>query len=188
MLKRNLSVAVIALASVTGGLVASPTIVGAQAGRAPYAATAAHSTKQVAFSGHYTGTVALLIDNGSLTISAVKGKGTATLVGLSSVQGNGLGSASAQCDPFSGVGGLVGKTGEIKVSVASATSQGCSSGESGPVTITFHGVAKVTGGTGKALGVTGSFKFSGSVNLKGTSGRQTGTFSATLTGKLSEKG
>jgi hypothetical protein len=142
------------------------------------------ASKKVAFSGYYTGTVTLLINNGSVTISSVKGKGTGTLVGASSVAGRGSASASAQCDPFGGLGSIVGKTGTIKLSVTSSSSQGCSSGESGPVTITFHGAAKVTGGTGKASGATGTLKFNGSTKLGGTSGRQNGSFSASITGQL----
>ena len=142
------------------------------------------ASKKVAFSGHYSGTVDLLINNGSVTISSVRGKGTATLVGASSILGTGSASASAQCDPFGGLGSISGKTGTIKLSVASSTSQGCSSGESGPVTITFHGTAKATGGTGEASGATGTLKFNGTTKLGGTSGRQNGSFSATISGEL----
>jgi len=156
---------------------------------APLAAQARHAagTKQVAFSGHYTGLASLLINNGAVTISSVKGKGSATLVGASSLGGKGSASASAQCDPFGGLGSISGAKGKIDISVASSTSRGCSSGESGPVTVSFHGIAKATGGTGDAAGAAGSLKFSGTLKLGGTSGHQSGSFSATLTGKLTIK-
>jgi len=152
----------------------------------PVFASTATKTKTVAFSGKYAGTATLLINNSSVTISSITGTGTATpsLLGASAVSGSGSGAASAQCDPFGGKGSITGKSSKITFTVTSSTSQGCSSGQSGPVTVTFKGVAKATGGSGKAKGATGSLKFSGSLNLGGTSGTQSGHYSVTLSGKL----
>ena len=144
-------------------------------------------TERVAFTGHYTGTASLLINNSKVTISAIHGKGTGTLVGASSVVGNGSGSAAAQCDPFGGTGSITGAGAKIALIVTQSTAQGCSSGQSGPVTVTFHGVAKATGGTGKAKGAAGTLKFNGTLKLGSTSGSQNGPFSVTLTGKLTVK-
>ena len=63
-------------------------------------------------------------------------------------------------------------------------SSGCSSGESGPVTVTFNGLAVATGGSGTAKGATGSLKFNGTLKLAGTSGSQNGPYTVALTGKL----
>ena len=41
-------------------------------------ASAITGTKIVAFSGHYTGTASLIIDNGSVKISSISGNGTGT--------------------------------------------------------------------------------------------------------------
>lgn len=142
--------------------------------------------KTVAFVGHYTGTAALLINNGTATISSVTGKGTGTalLAGPSTISGNGSAQASALCDPFGGKGAITGKVGTIHFVVSSSSAQGCSSGQSGPVKVTFKGVAKATGGTGKDKGAKGNLSFSGSMNLANTSGSQSGSFTVTLHGKL----
>jgi hypothetical protein len=144
--------------------------------------------KTVAFSGHYKGTVSLLIDNGSVQISSVKGTGTGTLVGSSSVAGSGKASASAQCDPFTGTGSIGGKAAKIFFKVTQSKSTGCSTGESGPVTVTFNGVAVATGGTGAARGASGSLAFKGTLKLAGTSGSQNGPYTVSLSGKLAVKG
>jgi len=154
----------------------------------PLSAYAGGKGKVVSFSGHYSGDTSLLINNGVATISAVHGKGSGTLVGASTVTGSGGASASALCDPFEGTGAIIGKQAKIDLTVLKSTSQGCSSGQSGPVTVTISGTARATGGTGKAAGASGMLKFTGSVNLKDTSGSQTGTFSVTFSGKLSVKG
>ena len=154
----------------------------------PLTAFAGGKVKVVSFTARYSGDTSLLINNGVATISAVRGKGTGTLVGVSTVTGSGKASASAQCDPFEGTGVFTGKQAKIDVTVLKSTSQGCSSGTSGPVTVTISGTAKATGGTGKAAGASGVLKFTGLVNLKDTSGSQAGTFKVTFSGKLSIKG
>jgi hypothetical protein len=149
--------------------------------------TRQHAAKTVSFVGRYSGNAALLIDNGSVTISSVTGTGTGTLVGTSSVAGSGSASAAAQCDPFSGTGTISGAAATIRFRVSSSTAQGCSSGESGPITVTFHGAAKAIGGTGRAKGATGTLRFNGKLQLGGTSGSQTGTYTVKLTGALTVK-
>lgn len=152
----------------------------------PPSAIAAARPRTVAFAGRYNGTAALLINNGTATISAVQGSGTgtATLVGKSTIKGSGSASASALCDPFAGKGAIIGTGGTINFTVANSTSKGCSSGESGPVTVSFKGIAKATGGTGKDKGASGSLVFKGTLKLGGTSGSQSGSFTVTLHGRL----
>jgi len=150
----------------------------------PASAAPRPASRSVSFRGSYKGNASLLIDNGAVTISSVSGTGSGSLVGSSSVSGSGTASAAAQCDPFSGTGSISGGSATIRFSVASSTAQGCSSGESGPITVTFHGTAKAVGGSGKAAGARGSLSFKGTLNLGGTSGSQTGSFTVTLTGKL----
>lgn len=167
---------VLASVALCAGVFATPAVASASAGKA------------VAFTGHYTGKAALLISNGEVTISSIKGTGKGTLVGASSVLGSGAASAAAQCDPFTGTGSITGTGGKISLVVTKSTAtQGCSNGESPPVIVTFQGVAKATGGTGKTKDASGSLKFNGTLKLGGTSGAQTGSFSVTLTGKLSVK-
>ena len=119
----------------------------------------------MSFSGRYQGNAALLIDNGNVTISSVTGKGKGTLVGASTITGKGSSSSSAQCDPFTGTGSITGAAAKLNLKVVESKSSGCSSGESGPVTVTFTGLAQVTGGTAKASGASGSLKFNGTLKL-----------------------
>jgi hypothetical protein len=144
--------------------------------------------KAVSFSGRYQGNASLLIDNGVVTISSVTGKGTGTLVGASTISGKGSSSSSAQCDPFTGTGTIAGAAAKLSLKVVESKSSGCSSGESGPVTVTFTGLAQVTGGTAKAQGASGSLKFNGTLKLGGTSGSQNGAYTVVLSGKLALKG
>ena len=145
--------------------------------------------KTVSFSGHYTGTASLLIDNGAVTISSVSGSGTGTpsIIGASKISGRGSGTASALCDPFGGSGTMTGSKAKMTFTVTRSSAKGCASAESGPVTVTFSGTGKVTGGTGKAAGASGTLHFGGSMKLGGTSGSQSGSFTATVSGKLTVK-
>lgn len=149
---------------------------------------AAAGKKTVSFVGHYHGTAALLINNGTVTISSVAGTGSGTLLGASTVKGTGSAGASAQCDPFTGTGSLSSPAGKINMTVVQSKSSGCSSGESGPVTVTFTGVAVAKGGSGVGAGASGSLKFKGTLKLTSTSGSQNGPYTVTLTGKLTVKG
>ena len=165
------------------GLLAATLVAGVALCLAP--ATAHAGTKTVPFLGNYKGDASMLIDNGAVTISSVSGKGSGNLVGASTLTGKGSASASAQCDPFEGSGAISGKSAKLDITVLKSSAQGCSSGESGPVTVTLSGSAQVTGGSGKAAGAHGTLAFKGTLDLKGTSGSQTGTFAVKLTGKLS---
>jgi len=113
-----------------------------------------------------------------------------SLFGASKASGNGSApkGSSSLCDPFGGKGSITGGANKITfVVIKSGSQQGCSSGESGAVTITFHGVAKASGGSGKGNGATGSLKFKGTLHLGGTSGTQSGNFTVSLSGKLTVK-
>lgn len=151
----------------------------------PSSGSAATSSKVVSFKGSYSGTATVLIDNSSVTIQSVKGKGSASVVGAGSLSGTGDGTGSSgQCVSFTGPGTIKGANGTIKFTVNPAKSQGCSSGQSGPVTVTVNGIAKVTGGTGKAKGAKGNLSFKGTLKLNDTTGSQSGAFSGSVSGKL----
>jgi hypothetical protein len=151
----------------------------------PTPTSAAAATKVVSFKATYSGTASLLIDNSTIKILSVKGKGSAALVGAGTISGTGNATgASGLCVPFTGKGTIRGSTGTIKFSVNTTKSQGCSSGQSGPVTVTVTGVAKITSGSGRAKGAQGHLKFKGTLKLNDTTGSQSGAFSGTLSGKL----
>jgi hypothetical protein len=78
----------------------------------------------------------------------------------------------------------VGAAAKIDLTVTQSKSTGCSSGESGPVSVAFHGVAVATGGTGATAGAKGTLKFSGTLKIGGTSGSQNGPYTVTLSGTL----
>lgn len=150
--------------------------------------SASPAAKSVSFKASFSGTASVLIDNSNVTIQSVTGTGKASLLGTSTVTGKGNGTgANGQCVPFTGKGLMKSSAGSIKFTVVSAKSQGCSSGQSGPVTVTVNGQAKVSGGTGKTSGAKGTLKFKGTLNLKDTTGSQSGEFSGTLSGKLTVK-
>ena len=162
---------------------ASMTVVGFIAGPAFPAGAATSSVKvaakTVAFSASFSGKASLLIENSKVTISSISGSGKNSLFGKSKVSGSGSApkSSSSLCDPFGGKGTIAGGANKITFIVTQSSSQqGCSNGDSGPVTVTFHGVTKATGGTGTAKGASGSLKFSGTLHLGGTSGSQSGSF------------
>lgn len=153
-------------------------------------AMASVSAKTVTFSASFSGKASLLISNNKVTISSIAGSGKNSLFGSSSVSGSGSApkSGSSLCDPFGGKGSIAKGANKISfVVIQSSAQKGCSSGESGAVTITFSGTTKATGGTGKANGASGSLKFSGTLKLGGTSGSQSGSFSVRLSGKLTVK-
>jgi hypothetical protein len=150
--------------------------------------SAAPTTKKITFSSKYTGKASLLINNGQATISSVTGLGKNSLFGASKVNGSGSAEASQQCDPFGGKGSIAGGASKIMFTVTrSSSQQGCANSESGPVTVTFSGVAVATGGVGAASGASGSLKFKGTLKLGGTSGSQDGSFTVALSGTLTVK-
>lgn len=153
-------------------------------------------TKRVAFKGTYKGTIAMLMvgpsgqSATSVTVTSIRGKGTGTYVGASTVTASGSASASNQCDELVGVGNITGSGSKLLLKVVtSASSQGCAGATSTPTSVSVKGVAKVTGGSGKFKGVSGTLSFKGSFNVKSnTSGSsESDAFSATLTGTLTIK-
>jgi hypothetical protein len=153
-------------------------------------------TKKVAFKGTYKGTIALLMvgpagqSASSVTVSSLKGTGTGTDLGSSTVTATGSAPAANQCDELMGAGNITGSGSKLLLKVVtSAASQGCAAGTSTPTSVSVKGVAKVTGGTGKFKGVSGTLSFKGSFNVtSNTSGSsESDSFSATLTGTLTIK-
>jgi len=150
---------------------------------------------KVAFKGSYHGTIKLLWSSSAATGTIASGRGTATLLGASSMSGSGTGADTAYSDPFSGTGFLKSAKGSLKLSIIKTKSSanapdGTQSGpQSPPATITVIGVAKVLTGTGVYKGVSGTLKFNGSFSVSnstaGTS--ESDSFTATLTGTLSIK-
>ena len=139
-------------------------------------ATAGTSLKPVAFTAKYSGTASAKVSDQVADISA-NGTGTGTLLGTSTITGQGKGDASAQpCVPFTGPGSMVGAKGTKLLFTVIAGSQGC--GDEGGHVFSVSGKAKVTGGSGKLAKARGTLKFTGVFD------RDQGTFSVKFSGKL----
>jgi hypothetical protein len=153
-------------------------------------------TKKVVFKGTYKGTISLLMvgpsgqSASSVTVSSLHGTGRGTDLGTSTVTATGSAPAANQCDELMGAGSISGSGSKLLLKVVtSSSSQGCAAGTSTPTSVSVKGVAKVTGGTGKFKGVSGTLSFKGSFNVSSnTSGSsESDAFTATLTGTLKIK-
>lgn len=159
-----------------------------------HAVALSHVVKKVKFVGHYTGKLGLLmVGTGtsatSVKVTSIKGTGTGTLLGKSTVSGTGSAPATAQNDPITGKGVLSGGGSKLMLTAVTSKSEGYAAGQSTPTSVTVSGTAKVTSGTGKYKGATGNLTFKGSFSVQsnnsGTS--ESDAFTATLTGTLTIK-
>ena len=156
---------------------------------AAHAASVSHAVKvtKVTFKGTYKGTIAMLWDANTVSATSVKGTGTGTLLGRSSVVGKGTASTSSTCDPLWGSGSITGGGSKLLLKVVSSSAtKACAAAESAPTTVTVTGVAKITGGVGKYKGASGTLKIKGSFQIQSnTAGsHETDTFTATLSGVI----
>jgi len=149
--------------------------------------TTSPATKSVVFSASYSGTFTLLIVNnstsGSATVTSLSGAGTGADLGLSALSGAGQVPTTATNTGFSfnGSGTLSGSGNSLALLVVSSSA----TVPDGAGTATLSGVAKITGGTGKFAGATGSLKFSGTFNVANIdTGTQTPSFASTLSGTI----
>ncbi len=150
--------------------------------------TTTPTSNNVSFKGSYSGTFTVLIVNnnstsGSATVTSLNGSGTGTDLGSSTLSGSGQVPTTATNSGFSftGSGSLSGSGSTLTVVVVSSSANV----PDGAGTGTLSGVAKITGGTGKFAGASGSLQFSGSFNLTGIgSGTQTPSFTSSLSGTI----
>ncbi|MGZ8693288.1 MAG: hypothetical protein ACXWZT_11230 [Gaiellaceae bacterium] len=130
------------------------------------------------FNGRYTGTTTEKV-NGQKITAVARGKGTATLIGKSTITGTVVATTSSDqpCAPFTGPGVIAGKVGKLKVTVV-PTSRGCAAGEDDRDNISLAGTVKVRGGTLKFRTAHGTLRFTGHYN------RASGAFNVKLKGTL----
>ncbi|HUX03957.1 MAG TPA: fibronectin type III domain-containing protein [Acidimicrobiales bacterium] len=157
------------------------------AGPATTRPTTTTTSTGVAFSGTYHGTMKVLIVNSgssaSATISGIQGTGTSSVLGASTLNASGQVPSTATNSNFSftGVGTISSSQGSLALEVVSSSANA----PEGAGTVTLHGTAKVTQGTGKFAGASGTLKFSGSFDITGVdSGTQTPSFTGTISGTL----
>lgn len=135
----------------------------------------------VRFTASYAGKATVKVTDDVATIAA-DGRGTATILGASTVSGKGLADASKRpCVPFTGTGAMTAKSGPatLRFTVVPG-STGCGDEEGSVFSIT--GRAKITGGTGAMATATGSLK------LTGVYDRGAGTFSVKFSGLVTRGG
>jgi hypothetical protein len=151
-------------------------------------AAGADSAKSVAINGNYSGTVSLLWGDTYVQVTSVKATGTGTVADLGEFVGSGAAAPSSQCDTFDGSATLGTGTDTLKVAFDSSA-KGCAEDDSAPTKITFSGNAVVKSGTGKYAGATGTFKVSGSFNIKTISAgsKESAPFTMTASGSVTLK-
>lgn len=155
-----------------GGLVS---VVGALAVAGTFAGTAFGS--KVTFNAKYAGHVTEKVD-GQTVVASPSGKGKGTLIGTSRLTGKVTGTtANPPCTPLNGPGTLSGAKGKLKLTLLS-NSQACAASQEQQNNISFHGSAKVTGGTGKFRGWKGTLRYTGHYD------RASGEFNVRLFGSL----
>ena len=193
--RKFLAIGTVGAVSVLGSGVATGATNASPSGTS-HAATA-HAVKitKVAFKGTYKGTMKFLWSSSTVAATIVSGRGTGTYMAGGTMTGHGTGADTAYSDPFSGTGVLSGAGSRLMISVIKTSSSasvadGTQSGpQSPPASVTIIGKAKVTGGTGKFKGASGTLKFSGSFsvtnNTAGTT--ESDSFTATLSGTLTVK-
>lgn len=138
------------------------------------------AAKASAFSGTYTGKIALLWSDSSVKATSVTGTGTGNVLGLTDLSGSGSSAPTDQCAVIFASGVLSGNGNTLKVSF-NPSSKGCADDSAAPTNVNISGIALVTGGTGKYVGATGNLKFLGSFGIKSTAAGSSESTSFTLT-------
>ena len=152
--------------------------------------TASTKAGSVAFQGTYKGKISIVFgDNNLIQVTKVDGTGTGNVSGLSDMSGTASAAPANLCDNFSGKGVISGGGNTLSLAFDSS-SQGCADSDSAPATVTIKGSAKITGGTGKYAGATGTLTVKGTfdINSKGIVGStEASTFSMDLSGNIATK-
>ncbi len=152
----------------------------------------AATTKKLSFSGTYNGTVKILWSSTGAS-GTMSGSGKGTTLGAGSMSAKGATksfSTSSSSDPLSGTAVLKGAGGSISVSalsVMASTTSSAAPTSAAPDPVTISGTVKVTKGTGKFAGATGTLSVHATFTVNTTTGNESQTFNATLKGSLSVK-
>ncbi|MEI8119733.1 MAG: hypothetical protein WCG68_02490 [Actinomycetes bacterium] len=153
-------------------------------------ATTATKAGSVAFAGTYKGKISLLFGDGNLIqVTKVDGTGTGNVSGLTGMSGTASAVPANLCDNFDGKGVISGGGNSLNLTFDSS-SQGCADSDSAPATITIKGSAKITGGTGKYAGASGTLIVKGTfdINSKGiVNSTESTSFTLDLSGNIATK-
>jgi hypothetical protein len=150
------------------------------------------TTKKLSFTGTYHGTVKMLWGTTGVSGSmAATGKGTTLGTGsLSATGATKSFSTSSSSDPLKGTALLKGTGGSLTVTAVNVTATTTSSAaptSAAPDPVTISGTVKVTKGTGKFAGATGTLSVHATFTVNTTTGNESQSFTATLKGSLSIK-
>jgi hypothetical protein len=105
------------------------------------------------------------------------------------MSGSASSAPSNLCDNFDGKGVITGGGNSLNLTFDSS-SQGCADSDSAPATITIKGSAKITGGTGKYAGASGTLTVKGTfdINSKGiVNSSESTSFTLDLSGNIITK-
>jgi hypothetical protein len=128
---------------------------------------AATASAPVAINATYKGKMSALWSESSIDAS-VTGTSSSNNGGLSDLTG--AGSYASQegdkCITLAGEATLKGGSDSLKLEFVTPKSTACGKDADGPTTVEINGLAKITGGTGKYAGATGTLKVDGSFASK----------------------
>ena len=152
----------------------------------------AATSKKLSFTGTYNGKVKILWGTTGVT-GSMAGTGKGTTLGTGTLSASGATKSfytSSSADPLSGTAVLKGAGGSLTVSAVNVTASTTSSAaptSSAPDPVTISGTVKVTKGTGKFAGATGTLSVHATFTVNATPGTESQSFNATLKGSLSLK-
>ncbi len=149
---------------------------------------ASSSSKSLTINATYSGKIAMLWTDSSVSTTSVTATGTGTTLGLTQLTGSGSSSPSSQCDSINGTGTISDGTNTLKATFDPAA-QGCAKESAAPTTVAISGNVIITGGTGKYAGATGTLKFTGSFPVASTAAgaNETGALTFTVSGTFNTK-
>ena len=146
------------------------------------------TSKSFTLNATYTGKIAMLWTDSSVSATSVTATGSGTTLGLTQLTGKGSSSPSSQCDSINGVGTISDGTNTLTANF-DPSAQGCAKAGAAPTTVSITGNAVISGGTGKYVGATGTLKFTGSfpVNSTAAGASESGALTLTISGNFNTK-
>ena len=136
----------------------------------------------VAINATYKGKMSALWSESSIDAS-VTGTSSANNGGLSDLAGSGSYASQEgdKCITLAGEATLKGGSDSLKLEFVTPKSTACGKDADGPTSVEINGLAKITGGTGKYAGATGTLKVDGSFASKHPANGVTEKVDLTLT-------
>jgi hypothetical protein len=146
------------------------------------AATATKAAAAVAINATYKGKMSALWSESSIDAS-VTGSSSSNNGGLSDLTGSGSYASQEgdKCITLAGEALIKGGSDSLKLEFVTPKSTACGKDADGPTSVEINGLAKITGGTGKYAGASGTLKVDGSFASKHPTNGVTEKVDLTLT-------